>query len=118
MTPQLAFDLNQDIYFDIFKMEAENAVRELKVMKLRLTGNKLLKARHGYYDGRNIEWGFVLDVEKDSPTFQKLVPYEPHAAVVREMFRLALYYRKARKVRQHMVEHGLVTCRYCEGALV
>lgn len=105
VTPQLIFDLNQDLYFDIYKMEIENAVRELKVMKLRLTGNKLLKARHGYYDGRGIEWGYTLDLDKESPTYQKLVPYEPHAAVVREVFRLALYYRTARKVRQHMLEH-------------
>lgn len=108
VTPQLAFDLNQDIYFDLFKMEVENAVRELKVMKLRLTGNKLLKARHGFYDGRQIAWGYVLDLDKDSPTYQKLLPYEPHAAVIREMFRLALHYRSGRKLRQHMLEHGMV----------
>ncbi|MDP9351730.1 MAG: recombinase family protein, partial [Chloroflexota bacterium] len=107
VTPQLTFDLNQDLYFDIYKMEVENAVRELKVMKLRLTGNKILKARHGYYDGRGIEWGYILDLEKASPTYQKLVPYEPHVTMVREMFRLALFYRNARRVRQHMLEHSI-----------
>ena len=82
----------------IYRIEAERAAEELEVMRSRLYGGQKIKARQGRYTGGGIPPGYVLDVaekikvdgrEADNPNLDKYKIYEPHAKVVRELFRLA-----------------------------
>ncbi len=41
----------------------------------------------GEYDGRSLIVGFIVDRDKTSPTFGKFIVYEPHARVVRWLYK-------------------------------
>lgn len=97
VTPQMRLNLRDKMHMRIYRMEVERAADELDIMKMRLGGARELKARQGYYTGGSIPPGYVLDSVKtikvdgrevDNPNYQKYTPYEPHARVVRTIFRL------------------------------
>lgn len=98
VTPHMRLNLNDRMHMRIYRMEAERAADELEIMRSRLRGGVRLKARQGYYAGGSIPTGYVLDVRKqimvdgklvDNPGYDKYMIYEPHAEVVRLLFRLA-----------------------------
>jgi DNA invertase Pin-like site-specific DNA recombinase len=98
VTPQMRLNLNDRMHMRIYRMEAERAADELEVMRLRLHGGQNIKGRQGCYVGSSIPPGYVLDVRKkidvdgnsvDNPNYHKYEIYEPHAEVVRKLFRMA-----------------------------
>jgi DNA invertase Pin-like site-specific DNA recombinase len=98
VTPQMRLNLRDRMHMRIYRMEAERAADELEIMNARLHGGQNLKARQGHYGGGSIPPGYVLDVEKqievdgrllENPDYHKYRVYEPHAAVVRSVFRMA-----------------------------
>lgn len=98
VTPQMRLNLRDRMHMRIYRMEAERAAEELEVMNARLHGGQNLKARQGHYAGGSIPPGYVLDVQKqievdgrlvDNPDYHKYRVYEPHAEIVRAVFRMA-----------------------------
>jgi len=98
VTPQMRLNLRDKMHMRLYRMEVERAADELELMQSRLGGARDLKGQQGYYTGSSIPPGYVLDVEKkievdgylvDNPNHHKYVIYEPHADVVRHLFRMA-----------------------------
>jgi hypothetical protein len=86
--PHMRLNLVDRMHWRIYRTEAERAAEELELMQYRLGGARTMKARQGFHPGGpNVPVGFTLDTNQDSPTYQKLLPYPPHADVVREIFR-------------------------------
>ncbi len=44
-------------------------------------------SERGQYDGRFVPVGFIVDTDKDSPTYDRYVAYEPHTKIVQWIFR-------------------------------
>jgi len=85
--PHMRLNLNDRMHWRIYRTEAERAAEELEMMQYRLGGARAMKARQGFHaGGPNVPVGFVLDTNEESPTYQKLVPYAPHAEVVGQIF--------------------------------
>jgi hypothetical protein len=98
VTPQMRLNLSDRMHMRIYRMEAERAADELDIMRSRLFGGQRLKAQQGYYPGGSIPPGYILDTRKqikldghfvNNPNYQKYIIYEPHAEVVRNLFRMA-----------------------------
>lgn len=100
VTPVLTYDLSQEIYYEMYQIEVRNAAQELKVLRFRLGGAKDLKARKGFWDGRPAYWGYIVDLDPKSPTYQKYVVYPPHQKVLVELFKLALENHSYRKLER------------------
>jgi hypothetical protein len=83
----LRMDFNfQDEYCQrVFMIEAEESARHLEWMKLILGGGLRTASSKGYYDGRWLVPGYIVDRTDDKK--KKFVIYEPHAKVVRWLFR-------------------------------
>ncbi len=83
----LRMDFNfQDEYCQrVFMLEAEESARHLEWMKLVLGGGKAVASSNGYYDGRWIVPGYIVD--RLDPKKKKYIIYGPHAEVVRWLFR-------------------------------
>lgn len=83
----LRMDFNfQDEYCQrVFMIEAEEAARHLEWMKLVLGGGRAAASDKGYYDGRWIVPGYIVD--RSDEQRKKYIIYEPHAEVVRWLFR-------------------------------
>jgi hypothetical protein len=107
VTPVLTYDLTQEIYWEMYEIEVKNAARELKVLQFRLGGAKALKARNGFWDGRPVCWGYVVDLDPKSPTYQKLVVYPPHQKILLELFELAAKHTSYRSLSQAIVKNRL-----------
>lgn len=99
VTPQMRLNLRDRMHMRLYRMEVERAADELELMQSRLGGARALKGKQGYYTGRSIPPGFVLDVEKtivvdgrvvDNPNYHKYIVNEPHAEIVRWIFRAAM----------------------------
>lgn len=107
--PNMRLNLRDKMHMRIYRMELERAAEELDLMKLRLGSTRELKAKHGYYAAGSIALGYVINRgDKDSKDYDRLRPYEPHAAIVRRIFELIeeLNYspiRVARRLRQEGV---------------
>ena len=85
--PHMRLNLNDRMHWRIYRTEAERAAEELEMMQYRLGGARAMKARQGLHaGGPNVPVGYLLDTDEESPTYQKLVPYPPHAEVVRQIF--------------------------------
>ncbi|GHO95212.1 hypothetical protein KSF_052600 [Reticulibacter mediterranei] len=65
-------------------LEAEEAARHLDWMKLVMGGGKAIASGNGYYDGRFIAPGYIVD--RSDPKRKKYIIYEPHAKVVKWLF--------------------------------
>lgn len=83
----LRMDFNfQDEYCQrVFMIEAEESARHLEWMKLILGGGKATASNNGYYDGRWLVPGYLVD--RSDEKRKKYIIYEPHAQVVRWLFR-------------------------------
>lgn len=98
VTPQMRLNLRDRMHMRIYRMEVERAADELELMSSRLGGALRLKGRQGYYTGGSIPPGYVLNVIKEirvdgqlvkNPDYHKYDVYEPHAKIVRRLFRMA-----------------------------
>jgi hypothetical protein len=69
----------------VFMLEAEEAARHLEWMKLILGGARVTASSNGYYDGRWLVPGYIVD--RTDPLRKKYIIYEPHARVVRWLFK-------------------------------
>lgn len=84
--PNMRLNLRDKMHMRMFRIELERAADELEMMSLRLGGAREIKAKQGFYAGGMVPLGFIIDMDKDSNTFEKYVPYEPHAKIVVQMF--------------------------------
>ena len=69
----------------IFRIEAEEAARHLEWMKLVLGGGKSAASDKGYYDGRPLPWGYLVD--RSDLRQKKYYVYRPHAEIVFWLFK-------------------------------
>jgi hypothetical protein len=53
----------------------------------RMIPMRAYKAHAGYYDSRGINIGYIVDKDKKSPTYNRYIIYEPHAEVIRWIYR-------------------------------
>jgi len=71
-----------------FRMQCQIAADYIKnQVKGLLVPAKRRAAMRGQYVGGSVPMGYVVDYHKDSETYRKLIPYEPHANVIRWMFK-------------------------------
>jgi DNA invertase Pin-like site-specific DNA recombinase len=89
VTPSMRLNLRDDMHMRVYRMELDWSAQELKIIKERMHGARDFKARQGFYAGGQLAAGFILDTQEGSPTYEKIVPYEPHAEVVRYIFQKA-----------------------------
>jgi hypothetical protein len=85
--PSRTYDFNDENDRFLFTIECQVAARENELRTKLMTDAKRRKAMRGEYDGRTIPVGFIVDRDKQSPTFGHFIVYEPHARVVRRLYR-------------------------------
>jgi hypothetical protein len=93
-TPYTVFNPLDRMHEKFLRREFEYSADELDLMvRQRLGGARRTKAGYGLYAGGPIPLGYILDTQKTfdngvlNPRYQKLIPYEPHASIVQEVFR-------------------------------
>jgi hypothetical protein len=69
----------------VFMLEAEEAARHLEWMKLVLGGAKLVASSNGYYDGRNLAPGYIVD--RSDPKRMTYMVYDVHSEIVSQQFK-------------------------------
>jgi hypothetical protein len=84
-TLRMLFNFKDEYCQRVFMLEAEESARHLKWMKLVLGGSKLVASGNGYYDGRNLATGYIVD--RTDPKHMKIMVYPPHAEIVFWMFK-------------------------------
>jgi hypothetical protein len=84
--PTMRLNLRDSMHMRLFRQEVERAADEIELLKMRLGGPKRQKALSGRWDGRGVPLGYIVDLKEGSPTFERYLPYEPHAVVVRAIF--------------------------------
>jgi len=84
-TLRMDFNFEDEYCQRVFMIEAEESARHLEWMKLVLGGGKDAASERGYYDGRWLVPGYIVD--RSDPKRKKYIIYEPHAKVVRWLFR-------------------------------
>ncbi len=81
----MVYNFNNPIHLKMFRFLAEAAAEYLQQQIGLLHEARLRRARNGFYVSMgNIPSGFLVDYDKDSPTFRKLISYLPHRAVILE----------------------------------
>ncbi len=85
VTLRMQFNFKDDYCQRVFMLEAEEAARHLEWMKLVLGGGRRVASSNGYYDGRGLNTGYIVDRRDEKR--KKYVIYEPHAEVIRWLFR-------------------------------
>jgi len=83
-TLRMPFNFKDDYCQRVFMIEAEESARHLEWMKLILGGGKILSSKHGYYDGRFIAPGYIVD--RSDLKRKKYIIYAPHAEIVHWLF--------------------------------
>src|SRR6266487_5047669 len=84
-TLRMHFNFKDEYCQRVFMLEAEEAARHLKWMKIVLGGGKSTASDHGYYDGRYITPGYIVD--RTDPQRKKYIIYRPHAEIVFWLFK-------------------------------
>jgi hypothetical protein len=84
-TLRMNFNFKDDYCQRVFMLEAEEAARHLEWMKLVLGGGLRTASSNGYYDGRWIVPGYIVD--RTDPLRKKYIIYEPHTRVVKWLFK-------------------------------
>jgi len=84
-TLRMNFNFDDEYCQRVFMLEAEEAARHLKWMKLIMGGARSIASSNGYYDGRWLVPGYIVD--RTDSLKKKYIIYEPHAEVVRWLFR-------------------------------
>jgi DNA invertase Pin-like site-specific DNA recombinase len=87
MLPNQVFDFNNQSDVMMFKLLASVAAMENDQRAKLMTDAKRRKATRGEYDGRPLVVGFIVDRDKTSKTYGRFIVYEPHAKVVRRLYR-------------------------------
>ena len=68
---------------DMFRMMCKYAAKYIvHHVRGRLHPAAARAAQRGYYDGRNLNIGYIVDYDPKSPTYKRYIPYEPHAELV------------------------------------
>jgi DNA invertase Pin-like site-specific DNA recombinase len=80
------FDFSNSFDVTLFQVLANVAARENEDRSNLLHTAKSNKAQRGEYDGRPIKPGFIVDRDKDSPTFDRYIEYAPMAEIVRRLY--------------------------------
>ncbi len=84
ITFRMSFNF-KDLYCQrVFMIEAEEAARHLEWMKTILGGAKKAASAKGYYDGRVLPPGYIVD--RTDPHRKKFIPYEPHVPPTQWLF--------------------------------
>lgn len=84
----MRLDMKDAAHYQLFINLCQFAGQESDMLKKRLGGAKRVKAEMGLYAGGNITSGYIVDRDKRSDTFERFLAYEPHAAVVQELFKI------------------------------
>lgn len=96
ITPYRRYDFHDPLDCQMFRMRCEQAAAFLHDYVERLHDCRDKVSLRGEYDGRAISIGFIVDrrkkiiidgKEEDNPNYKKFIPYEPHARVVKWIFR-------------------------------
>jgi len=83
-TLRMHFNFKDEYCQRVFMLEAEESARHLKWMKLVLGGAKSTASDSGYYDGRYIAPGYIVD--RSDPQRKRYIVYRPHAEIVCWLF--------------------------------
>lgn len=92
-TLRMNFNFQDEYCRRVFMLEAEEAARNLQWMREVMAGGLQAASNRGYYDGRDVIPGYIVDYreylegEAKNPTHKKYIIYEPHAKVIRWLFR-------------------------------
>ena len=117
VTPQMRLNLRDRMHMRLYRMEVERAADELELMQSRLGSARNLKGRQGYYSGQNLPTGYVIDTRQkieangmmvDNENYQGMQPYEPHANVIRYIFRLARRGMTPTQIARRCKKEGVV----------
>lgn len=97
ITPHMTYDFSNPFHVKQFRWKCEEAADFLRDYVIhRLHGAKNRISESGRYAGRSIPVGFLVDRQEfivvndkavPNPTYRKFIVYEPHATVVRWLFR-------------------------------
>ena len=88
VTPSYTYDFNNDRYaIRIFRDKMQQAADFIIDYSKRMADLRARASKAGKYDGRAISIGYIVDRNRNSPTYKKYLVYEPHAKVVRNLFR-------------------------------
>jgi hypothetical protein len=83
----MIFNFNNPIHMKMYRFLAETAAEYLQQQMGLLQEARLRKARKGFYVSMGkIPSGFIVDYEKESKTFRKLIAYADHKEVILEKF--------------------------------
>ncbi len=89
----MIYDFEYESFRMQFILESMSAAAYLRMMKERLHRGKMIVSHWGKYDGRAVPAGFLVDRRKflpdgtPNPGYKRYMVYEPHARVVRWLFR-------------------------------
>jgi hypothetical protein len=79
-----SFNFHDEQSQHLFLLEAEEAARHLTWMKSIMGGAKRVASDNGYYDGRWVAPGYIVD--RSDEDHKKYILYEPHMKVVLWLF--------------------------------
>ena len=84
----MIFNFDIPMHLNMFRYLAAQAAEENTQRGEMMSQLKIRKARKGLYAGLGIiPTGFIVDYDKRSKTFEKIIPYPPHAKVVLGFFK-------------------------------
>jgi Resolvase, N terminal domain len=76
----MVFNFHNRMHLKMYRFLAEYAAEYIPTQIGLLHAARLRKARKGFYVGLGATpSGYIVDYNKDSKTYKKLIPYEPHA---------------------------------------
>ena len=107
VTESMVFDLRQDVYREMFMMQAQYASRELKMILNRLGGSRKAKAEMGKYAGDAVPVGFIVVPDGKGSRLNEFAIYEPHATIIRLIFAKMLELRRLQAVARWCNQQGL-----------
>ena len=93
ITPHMTYDFKNHYHVKQFRWKCEQAADFLRdYVRDRLQLKREQFALKGLYDGRAVPVGFIVDRRETisglpNPTYKKYIVYEPHAEVIRRIFR-------------------------------
>ncbi len=83
----MVFNFNNRMHKKMFRFLAEYAAEYIPQQIGLLHAARLRKARKGYYAGLgSVPRGYIVDYDKTSKTYKKLIPYQPHGKRAFELF--------------------------------
>src|SRR5258708_595520 len=83
----MVFNFNNRMHLKMFRFLAEYAAEFIPQQLGLLHAARIRKAKRGLYVGfGNVARGYIVDYDKDSPTYKRLIPYLPHNQPVLNLF--------------------------------